>query len=297
MTPAWIKRAAQKMKLITHLLRLIALFLFQVKAPAETLNPASAVENALLTSEEGMAIRADIHAHVLPDAPCLKRIPTRACHGGFHKVWVNSSFHRSFSQSFRRISLWPENGRSSCQRQKQRPVRFWLQWHCTRRLHSRQATTKTTSAELSSSSQEERIQMQVRQRRCDETEPFEISAFFLRPRLEASTLATEIHLLIISHAAKKARQPDQHNTRSSFASAPLSTLYCEQRGSASVRRYTHRRSIPGHRKRANREDLSRQKANQAQPQQPAAAVVWQHRLLRHAAGHSAAWAACHPRQR
>ena len=87
-----------------HLLRLANLFLFQVKALAEPLNPASAVENALLPREERMAVRAHVHAHILLDAAGLERISTSARHCGFYKVRVNSSFHRSFSQSFRRIS-------------------------------------------------------------------------------------------------------------------------------------------------------------------------------------------------
>jgi hypothetical protein len=69
------------------------LFLFQVKAPAETLDPASAVENALLAGKERMAFGAHIHAQVLLDTPCLKRIATSARHRCFNKIGVNSSFH------------------------------------------------------------------------------------------------------------------------------------------------------------------------------------------------------------
>ena len=93
-----------------HLLRLANLFLFQVKALAEPLDPASAVKDALLARKERVAIRADIHAHILLHAASLKRISTSARHCGFNKVRVDSSFHRYFSRSFRRIDLWLKNG-------------------------------------------------------------------------------------------------------------------------------------------------------------------------------------------
>ena len=117
------------------------LFLFQIKAPAETLHPASTVENTLLTSKERMALRANIHAEVLPDAPCFKRISTSARHRCFNKVGVNSSFHLTFSQSFRRNGVLHRNGRPPCQSKDEYPRGYDLEWHCTRRLHSRQATT------------------------------------------------------------------------------------------------------------------------------------------------------------
>lgn len=89
-----------------HLLRLARLLLFQVKAPAETLNPASAVEDALLAGKEWMAFGADIHTQILLDTPCLKRIATGARHRCFSKIGVNSGFHWSLSLSFEDSRLW-----------------------------------------------------------------------------------------------------------------------------------------------------------------------------------------------
>jgi hypothetical protein len=88
-----------------HLLHLARLLFFQVKTPAETLDAASAVENALLAGKEGMAFRADIHAQILLDAPCLKRIATGTRHRCFNKIGVNSGFHRSLSLSFEDTTL------------------------------------------------------------------------------------------------------------------------------------------------------------------------------------------------
>lgn len=218
-------------ELVTHPLRFICLLLFQVKALAETLHPASAVENALLPREERMALRAHIHAHILPDAPCLKRISTSARHSGFHKIRVNPSFHRSFSQSFRRMSLWPENGRALCQGQRQRPreVIASVALYTSPPQPSSDDEDNFSRTDFSiprGANSEAGEAMSLPQQ-----EPFEISAFFLRPRLEASTLATETHPPIISHAAKAGRLSEQPRARLSFASVPLSRLYCAQRGS------------------------------------------------------------------
>jgi hypothetical protein len=91
------RRAADEQ--VAHLLRLAHLFFLQVKAPAETLDAASAVEDALLTGKERMASGADIHAQILLDTPCLKRIATGARHRCFNKIGVNSGFHWSLSLS------------------------------------------------------------------------------------------------------------------------------------------------------------------------------------------------------
>ena len=86
------------------------LLVFQIKSPAETLNPASAVEDTLRSGKERVALRADIHAKILPDAPCLKRIATGARHRRFNKVGVNTSFHSFYSCPFRRNDLLQETG-------------------------------------------------------------------------------------------------------------------------------------------------------------------------------------------
>jgi hypothetical protein len=69
------------------------LFFLQVEAFAETLNTTGGIKDALLTSEERMALGADINLQQRFDAQRLKAVATGANNCGLYIVWMNSLFH------------------------------------------------------------------------------------------------------------------------------------------------------------------------------------------------------------
>lgn len=73
---------------------LLHLFFFQVKALAKTLDPASAVQNALLACKEWVALRADIYPKVGLDAASGKGVATGTRDRCLNKFGVNSSLHK-----------------------------------------------------------------------------------------------------------------------------------------------------------------------------------------------------------
>jgi hypothetical protein len=75
------------------------LLFFEIKALAEALHAASAVKDALLSGEEGMAVRANVYAQILLDACGFEGIAARAGDGCLSKLGVNSRFHR--------VSMYP----------------------------------------------------------------------------------------------------------------------------------------------------------------------------------------------
>lgn len=75
---------------ISAVLRLI---LFNVKAPAEALDTACRIQNALLTCIERMALRANVNLEDRLRASNGKRVTTRAGDGGLYVIWVDSRLH------------------------------------------------------------------------------------------------------------------------------------------------------------------------------------------------------------
>ena len=66
---------------------------FEIEAFAEAFHTTSSVKNALLTSVEGMALRAHIYLEGLFRTPYRKCVPTSADNGRFHILWMNFFFH------------------------------------------------------------------------------------------------------------------------------------------------------------------------------------------------------------
>ena len=69
------------------------LVFLQVEAFAEAFHTTSRVQNALLTSEEWMTLRADVNLQNGLNAQRLKAIATGATDRGFDVIWVNAFFH------------------------------------------------------------------------------------------------------------------------------------------------------------------------------------------------------------
>jgi hypothetical protein len=71
----------------------LRLILVNVEAPAEALDTARRIQNALLTRIEWVALRANVNLQDRLRASYSKRVATRAADGGFYIIWVNSRLH------------------------------------------------------------------------------------------------------------------------------------------------------------------------------------------------------------
>ena len=107
-------------------LRHVLLF-FEIKALAEALHSASAVENALLPGKEGMAVRADIYSEILLNTGCREGVAARAGHGCLSKFGVNSRFHRVSMYPFYSMPLYyrhADQGMNGIQQERRIPLHY-----------------------------------------------------------------------------------------------------------------------------------------------------------------------------
>src|SRR5262245_47804900 len=86
-----------------RLLGLLAV-LVEVIAPVEALHAASGVENALLSREERVALRADVNLELRLGAADLKGVAARAGDGRLDVVWMDVGLHATPAASRRLCS-------------------------------------------------------------------------------------------------------------------------------------------------------------------------------------------------
>jgi hypothetical protein len=85
---------------------LYLLFVRQVEALAETLDATSRVKDALLTSEEWMALRADINLQNWFDAQCFETVTTGTTDRGLNIIWMDSFFHYDNSREISMLVIY-----------------------------------------------------------------------------------------------------------------------------------------------------------------------------------------------